>query len=206
MLPRYAVMLDGGFVVRKLRERLGHFPTAADVIAEVARLKGHAILANHELLRVYFYHAPPPERTITNPIDKSKINLKTGPEFQPATQLLKDLEQSQDFALRMGEVVFRGWQLGSAALINISKGGARPIRPRDVVPNLEQKGVDLRIGLDIARLSLRELVRVIVVVTGDSDMIPAFKFARREGVRIYLDHMGHGVNDHLKAHTDFVFP
>ena len=52
------------------------------------------------------------------------------------------------------------------------------------------KGVDLRIGLDIARLSLRRLVDVIVVVTGDSDMVLAFKFARREGVRVYLDHMG----------------
>ncbi|MBN9305065.1 hypothetical protein [Devosia sp. 67-54] len=64
--------------------------------------------------------------------------------------------------------------------------------------------MDLRIGLDIARLSLRQLVRVLVVVTGDSDMIPAFKFARREGVRVYLDHMGHGVKRDLKAHTDLV--
>ena len=57
----------------------------------------------------------------------------------------------------------------------------------------EQKGVDLRISLDIARLSLRSLVDAVVVVTGDSDLIPAFKFARREGIRVYLDHMGHGV-------------
>jgi uncharacterized LabA/DUF88 family protein len=74
----------------------------------------------------------------------------------------------------------------------------------DLVPNVQQKGVDLRIGLDIARLSLRQLVEVIVVVTGDSDMIPAFKFARREGVRVYLDHLGHGVKRDLKAHTDLV--
>jgi uncharacterized LabA/DUF88 family protein len=56
--------------------------------------------------------------------------------------------------------------------------------------------------LDIARLSLRQLVDVIVVVTGDSDMVPAFKFARREGVRVYLDHMGHAVKRELKAHVD----
>jgi hypothetical protein len=36
-------------------------------------------------------------------------------------------------------------------------------------------------------------------------MIPAFKFARREGVRVYLDHMGHGVKRDLKVHTDLIF-
>ena len=78
----------------------------------------------------------------------------------------------------------------------------RVLKDDDFVLDLEQKGVDLRIGLDIARLSLREMVRTIVVVTGDSDFIPAFKFARREGVRVILAHMGHGVKTELKAHTD----
>ena len=81
---------------------------------------------------------------------------------------------------------------------------ARPIEARDLVPDIKQKGVDLRIGLDIARLSLNRIVDTIVVVTGDSDIVPAFKFARREGVRIYLDHLGHGVRRELKAHCDIV--
>ena len=45
---------------------------------------------------------------------------------------------------------------------------------------------------------------IIVVVTGDSDLVPAFRFARREGVRVFLDHMGHGVRGDLKAHADTV--
>lgn len=64
--------------------------------------------------------------------------------------------------------------------------------------------MDLRVGLDIARLALRELVGALVVVTGDSDFIPAFKFARREGVRVYLHHMGHNVRRELKVHTDLI--
>ena len=107
-------------------------------------------------------------------------------------------------ALRQGEVSVNGWALGSAALKNLTTNGARALTAQDFVPNMEQKGVDLRIGLDIARLSLRQLVEVIVVVTGDSDMVPAFKFARREGVRIYLDYMGHPVKRELKAHVDLV--
>ena len=58
-----------------------------------------------------------------------------------------------------------------------------------LVPNIEQKGVDLRIGLDIARFALARSVQSLIVVTGDSDLIPAFKFARREGLRLFLCHL-----------------
>ncbi|KQT87936.1 NYN domain-containing protein [Aurantimonas sp. Leaf443] len=107
-----------------------------------------------------------------------------------------------DVALRQGETSVSGWALGNAALKDIDKNGPRMPAATDFVPKIEQKGVDLRIGLDIARLSLRRLVSAIVVVTGDSDMVPAFKFARREGMRVYLDHMGHGVKRDLKVHVD----
>ena len=42
----------------------------------------------------------------------------------------------------------------------------------------------MRVGLDIASLTLKKQVEVIVLVTGDSDFVPAMKFARREGALI----------------------
>lgn len=77
------------------------------------------------------------------------------------------------------------------------------LEARDITPHLEQKGVDLRIGLDIARLSLRRLVDTIVVVSGDSDMLPAFRFARR-GIRVCLDHLGAPVMCSMRVHVDVV--
>jgi len=53
-------------------------------------------------------------------------------------------------------------------------------------------------------MSIKRLVEVIVLVSGDSDLVPAMKFARKEGVRVYLEAMGHGVRRELKAHADFV--
>jgi uncharacterized LabA/DUF88 family protein len=86
--------------------------------------------------------------------------------------------------------------------------GKRPeptIKASDLRFSFQQKGVDLRIGLDIARLSLRRLVDAIVVVAGDSDFIPAFKFARREGLRVYLEDLGSKfVKRELRAHADVV--
>ena len=75
---------------------------------------------------------------------------------------------------------------------------------RDLIPDIKQKGVDLRIGLDIARLALTGRVQAIVVVTGDSDFVPAFKFARREGVQVILDSLGRGTKRELRVHADGV--
>lgn len=69
---------------------------------------------------------------------------------------------------------------------------------------MAQKGVDIRIGLDIAWIAIKGLADVLVLVTGDSDFVPAMKFARKEGLRVYLDAMGHGIRRELKAHADLV--
>jgi hypothetical protein len=45
-------------------------------------------------------------------------------------------------------------------------------------------------------------VQAIVVVTGDSDLAPAFSFARREAVRVILCRLGHGVRRELAVHAD----
>lgn len=54
----------------------------------------------------------------------------------------------------------------------------------DFIPNFEQKGVDMRIGLDIAMMSAEKSVERIILVSGDTDMIPAMKHARKAGLQI----------------------
>lgn len=203
MLSKYAILLDGGFVTKKLQAKLSRFPTAADVDQECQRIARHQQLANRDLLRIYFYDASPAKDRLTNPIDGSALDLSATSEFREHMSLLDTLELTPNVAVRRGEVVAHGWKLGGRAFKNMMKSPRAPAA-NDIVPDLEQKGVDLRIGLDIARLALREMVDIIVVVTGDSDLVPAFRFARREGVRVFLDHMGHGVRRELKAHADIV--
>jgi uncharacterized LabA/DUF88 family protein len=161
MNPRFAILLDGGFVTKALQRRNGAFPGAGDVVQETARVRGRPELTGQDLLRIYFYDAPPATEVLKNPIDGSNLNLGSGRVFQRSNGLIEALELQADFAVR--------------------------------------------IGLDIALLALRQLVQTIVVVTGDSDLVPAFKFARREGVRVYLDHMGSPVRRELRVHTDVVF-
>jgi len=203
MNPKFAILLDGGFVTKTLGNRKKAFPSAADIVAECDRIKAHSLLANHDLLRIYYYDAPPSTEVMTNPIDGTTVDLGSGPVHRRSVSLLDQLELEPDFAVRKGETVARGWKIGKAAMNSMLKSPRIPTA-RDMQPNIQQKGVDLRIGLDIALLSLRQLVSAIVVVTGDSDLIPAFKLARREGMRVYLDHLGGPVRRELKVHADII--
>lgn len=203
-MGKFAILIDGGFLKKKLQVRHRHFPTVNEIESEISRIKAHAALSQKELLRVYFYDAPPATGLVTNPLDGVTIDLSKHANYNLNLSLQQGLELQPDMALRMGETAVHGWAVGDAALRDIVRNGARALTAQDFVPKIEQKGVDLRIGLDIARLALRQLVDIVVVVTGDSDMVPAFKFARREGLRIYLDHMEHPVKRDLKAHVDLL--
>jgi uncharacterized LabA/DUF88 family protein len=200
---KYAILMDGGFVKKKIQQKKKTFPTIADIEAEVKRIKGHNALAGCELLRIYFYDAVPASGVLTNPIDGTKVDLGASPHYSSNISLHQALELQPDFALRMGDAAVYGWTVGEKALKSLTQAPRAPVA-KDLVPDIQQKGVDLRIGLDLARLALRALVDSVVVVTGDSDLIPAFKFARREGIRVYLDHMGHGVKRELKVHADLI--
>ncbi len=79
------------------------------------------------------------------------------------------------------------------------------LEERDVSLGLRQKGVDMRIGLDIASITLKKQADTIVLATGDSDFAPAAKLARREGVEFILDPMWHKISDDLFEHIDGLF-
>lgn len=203
MAEKVVLMLDGGFVKKKLEQRLKHFPTVDDVVAFCTSVATKPLLRNTTLFRIYYYDAPPFEGTVTNPIDGSVTNFSTHANSARGKALTDSLELKPNFAVRRGIVNNTGWRLGAAALRSLGTG-SRPVTARDLVPDLHQKGVDMRIGLDIAFIALRHVADILVLVTGDSDFVPAMKFARREGMRVYLEHMGHGVLRALRAHADLV--
>ena len=76
------------------------------------------------------------------------------------------------------------------------------ITPANVRLGLRQKGVDMRIGLDIASITLKRQADIILLVAGDSDFVPAAKLARREGVEFILDPLWQAINADLFEHID----
>ncbi|GAA8268576.1 hypothetical protein HpDR19_12040 [Helicobacter pylori] len=74
----------------------------------------------------------------------------------------------------------------------------------DFIYHAKQKGVDIKIGLDIATLALKKLVQKIVLISGDSDFVPASKLARVEGIIFTLDPMGNPIREDLEEHIDYL--
>ncbi|MGN6498245.1 MAG: NYN domain-containing protein [Tsuneonella sp.] len=203
---RYAILLDGGFVTKKLQEQLQRPAEANDVVALCSEIQTHPELQRYELLRTYFYDAPPSLEAVIWPVSGDQYQLAETERAKHSQRLYDQLELRPGFALRMGETRLtpQRWKLKPKSVRQIT-AEPRALQDRDFLLDINQKGVDIRIGLDMARLALRDLVRAVVVVTGDSDFVPAFKFVRREGVKVMLCTLGHkGARRELKAHADFV--
>lgn len=205
--PLYAILLDGGFVTKKLYQRLGVDPTADDVVSECDRLRALPEVSDYELLRIYFYDAAPATGNLRQPVSRTPLNLATTDRYRKSQQLHDSLILKPYFALRLGDVNLSPdkWRVKPRVAKELVRA-SRPLADDDFTLDLRQKGVDMRIGMDMARLCLRDMVRAVIVVAGDSDFVPAFKFVRREGVKVILEPMGHNVRVELKRHADLVLP
>lgn len=76
------------------------------------------------------------------------------------------------------------------------------LRDEDFAYDVRQKGVDIRIGQDIASLAYKKLADQIVLFAGDADFVPAAKLARREGIDFVLDPMWKSIPPELFEHID----
>jgi uncharacterized LabA/DUF88 family protein len=202
---RVAVLLDGGFVKKRLAEKVDGFPPLDEIIGLTTDLLQHPDLMGFRLFRTYWYDADPFGQKRKNPIDGKQTNFATTLEANRNRELMSRLEVEPDFAVRKGELLFRGWRVRAGSIKELAKDPPRTLKVSDLEPVFVQKGVDMRIGLDIASLALKRLVSSVVLVTADADMIPAMKLARREGLRVYLHTMGTPDRRHdLLVHADRV--
>lgn len=87
---------------------------------------------------------------------------------------------------------------------DLIKGLSIELIDSDINFHAAQKGVDMKIGLDIATLTLKNHVDKIVLIAGDSDFVPAAKLARIEGVSFTLDAMYKTIRSDLSEHIDYL--
>ena len=151
----------------------------------------------NELLRIYYYDCQPSDAQTVLPVSKAPLSYKNSPLYRDRMQFLAALKRADFVAVREGRLYFRGWTLKDE-----KNPPAGPLTDADYVPDFEQKGVDIKIGLDIAWIGLGKIAERIYLVTGDSDFIAAMKFARRSGVQVFLFTFAHGVVNELKDHAD----
>ncbi len=203
---RFAILLDAGFLKRKLGS--SNAPMTAEHVVEFTKKIGNrAELEDYTLHRIYYYDAEPMAESKPIPLTGSSGNWSQYDFSKTAVygtnkRLLENLRKEPHFAVRLGELVFRGWLVKPHKLTPGGHQTSLTVQSDDLRPNVQQKGVDLRIGLDIAALTLKHHVDAIVLVTGDSDFIPTLKFARREGKQVFLCTLGQEIRPELYTHAD----
>lgn len=161
-----------------------------------------------ELYRIFFYDCEPYAKKHHNPVSKRCINFDQSKEALFRRAFFEALRKKRKVALRMGQIqCSNGWTLSNSCTRNLlrSKKTLAELREHDVRLDLEQKGVDIKIGIDIASLAYKQTVQKIVLISGDSDFVPAAKLARREGIDFVLDPMWNPIRPNLHEHIDGLF-
>lgn len=201
-MQSYAILIDGGFAKRKLGTAWAP-ATADDFKRLVDVLRNVTPLAGQRLHRVYYYDSAPLESSHDKPLGGGRVEFGNSPVASKSRKLFEQLAEQPYMALRLGELVLEGWEI-NASLLRNAQAPSIEVRAEDLRPQITQKGVDMRIGMDIAALTLKRLVQTIVLVSGDSDFVPAMKFARREGVHLYLCSLGQRVKPSMREHSDLL--
>lgn len=209
-----AFLVDGAFFIRRYHQLFPDSHTKSG--DDIARSLQAAILQHlrHEkrpqraLYRTFFYDCPPLQKRVQNPVSRCGHTLGNTPEAIQRSQLHKALIKQRKFALRLGRIADEtSWILKPDPLRRLLRGDINvgDLTEQDVTLNLRQKGVDMRIGLDIASLAYKKQVDQLVLIAGDSDFVPAAKHARREGMDFLLDPMWNRINEDLREHIDGLY-
>ena len=161
---------------------------------------------NNYLYRIFYYDCIPFDKKVHNPISKRCIDFAKTPESSMMKAVFEELKRQRKVALRLGIIKDgRRWILYDRVSTSLLRKEITidDIKEEDVYYDMHQKGIDMKIGVDIASLALKRFVDKIVLISGDSDFVPAAKLARREGIDFVLDpmHSSH-VENNLFEHID----
>jgi len=204
-----AFLVDGGFFLRRYR-RLRGDATPRKVARDL-----HGMCLDHlqklgrdknQLYRIFYYDCPPLEKKVHNPVNSQAIDFAKSPTYAWRHDFLNELRRLRKVAVRLGYLDANNarWVLREDKLRALLRKqiGIDDLQPEDVKYDVRQKGVDMKIGLDIASMSYKSQVDQLVLVSGDSDFVAAAKLARREGIDFILDPMWHKIRDDLHEHID----
>ncbi len=219
MTAKVAILIDGGYFLNRLPSVRRNIDVSnPEIVVDSIRqlINGHLSQLNavHKssnhfklLYRCFYYDALPyPDRGHA-PISNRAIDFSKSSVAIFRNRLFDALRRQPNLALRLGRVerpINSWWTLKEQSQKQLLNGNLQvsDLNDADFVPNFRQKGVDMRIGLDIASITFKKQANIIVLVSGDSDFVSAAKLARREGVTFILDPLWRSVSPDLLEHID----
>lgn len=201
-----AILVDGAFYLRRAQYLFGSKSPKERAEELMRYCRYHLDRDDASLYRIFYYDCPPSDKTVFHPLTQKTVSLRKTPLYQWQNDFFAELSSKRKVALRKGEPLESSgtYQLRPDAVKKLCRREITvdDLTEHDFALDIQQKGVDMRMGLDIASIAHKKLVDQIVLISGDSDFVPAAKHARREGIDFILDPMWHTISDSLHEHID----
>lgn len=210
MKKKTAVLVDGGFFLKRYRSinkvrNLDPVKTANDLWEMCLRHLSQAKGEDYDLYRIFYYDCLPYDKKQHNPVTKKAIDFARTDQYKFQILFFEELKKKRKIALRLGVLEDRKrWIIKPSKTKELLTKSitTEDLTEDDVQFDFSQKRVDIKIGLDVASMALKGQVDQIILVSGDSDFVPAAKLARREGIDFLLDPMWNPIKPHLFEHID----
>lgn len=201
-----AVLIDGGFFIKRFRRIYSKSMQTPKDTADILYYLAHQHVAKEDYLyRIIYYDCEPFNKRIHNPISNKVVDFSNTPEANFRKEFFNELKKKRKVALRLGYLhESKKWVIRPRYTKDLLKGKVKidELNEEDIVYPLTQKGIDIKIGVDITSMAIKGNVDRIILISGDSDFVPAAKMARREGIDFILDPMWNPIHDSLFEHID----
>lgn len=209
-MHKTAILVDGGFYRFRAKSLWGKKEPAARAAELVAycnaHIKDEKEATQNTLYRIFYYDCPPLSKRVYHPLLGRTVDYGKTETYSWTMQFFEKLKEKRKLALRLGTLADDDahFQLKYEVLKKLVSGDIKleELSESDFTVSFRQKGVDMKIGVDIASLAYKKQVDQIVLIAGDSDFVPASKLARREGIDFILDPMWANIRPDLFEHID----
>ncbi len=203
-----AVLVDGGFYQRKAQQHWG-LKTPGERAEELIDYCRQHLTVHDKLYRIFYYDCPPSSKKVFHPLSQRQIDLAKSPLYKWMMDFQEEMRNKRKVALRLGELSENHmcYTINAEATKKLCRKVIKleDLQETDFTLNIEQKGVDMRIGVDIASMAYKKQINKLFLIAGDSDFVPAAKLARREGIDFVLDPMGAPIRPSLNEHIDGLY-
>lgn len=204
-MMKTAVLIDGAFYRYRAHSLCGS-KTPADRAKELIEYCYKHLNSKDDLYRIFYYDCPPLSKKLVHPSTGTAVDFSKTSLYEWNTEFINCMMKQRKVALRLGRLSEENANYIIPSHI-AKKLCDKTITVDDLSENdfkldIKQKGVDMKIGIDIASLAYKRQVERIVLIAGDSDFVPASKLARREGIDFVLDPMWNHINTDLFEHID----
>ncbi|HMY01466.1 MAG TPA: NYN domain-containing protein [Agitococcus sp.] len=219
---KIAFLIDGSFFLNRLQFfKRKYYSSKPDLTSEQIILVIQQIIKKHlfncpkniyqHTYRIFYYDSPPLTIKVHLPLlnqgetHKRVLDFAKDKKNIQRSEFLERLKKQPKFALRLGSIKHeKQWKLKDTTLNKLLREeiSFEQLSNDDFYYEMRQKGVDIKLGIDISTLAQQKLVNKIILIAGDSDFVPAAKLARIHGIDFVLDALHNNIDESLHEHID----